>query len=346
MISRLIANLLSGVNELKHKNRALRQSKIKIKIMQYNILARDFTVHFDHLHLSTDKPVDQKRTKESEEQTSQRYSIVANEIIAQAPDVACLQEVDTHFFDTSSGSLNPNATNIVAQYNIYHENSEGGVGTAVIIRKTSSVAVCEDVGVIKIPGGSHFGGGSKSAVAVPIRWPSGMLWVVSGHLNWRPEGRLLHMQEIEKQVKGKIQACLASAVSCPTELVFSGDFNTTPEALPATIDQSFLSSSRMNMNLLAPEDITQNLTGAGNKEPPDVLPEMIDYIFGTQGVAVVEGSVVIQPTPKGDGTSSTCTPCLEHPPRYPYDVYSNETSSPSAITHGSDHSWVTVSVTL
>ena len=76
---------------------------------------------------------------------------------------------------------------------------------------------------------------------------------------------------------------------------------------------------------------------------------MIDYMFGTQGVAVEKGSVEIQSTLKSDGSGDRCKPCLANPPCYPYDVYTapvDDASSVTTITHGSDHSWVTATVAL
>jgi endonuclease/exonuclease/phosphatase family metal-dependent hydrolase len=237
------------------------------KIMQYNILARDYTHYFHtrdyNLHGFIDpiRSGQGKYSMESEQQTRERYSHVVTSIIGEAPDVVCLQEVDGSFFDASPGSLSPRAADLSELYFHFHENSKcNPVGAAVLVRKAGGFQLSQEA-VIKIPGSKLSGGGSKSAVAVPLQSSSSDLsvWVVSAHLAYSPQPRCNLMQQIELEIGKRKQ----SSPPCPSEVIFCADFNTMPAALPYTIENSFL--SHFKMNLLAPDDITSDMTGAGNK---------------------------------------------------------------------------------
>jgi endonuclease/exonuclease/phosphatase family metal-dependent hydrolase len=290
--------------------------------MQWNVLARPYTKYLPQLHRSGD-------AVESAAQTSARYAAAAAEILAQQADVVCLQEVEEAFF---GAEYNGQAAALLEAYSTHKEITRNVVGTVVLVRKASHLRPVGQATAVE--GGPGTGGDSKSCVAVRLEDEVGRaVVVVSAHLAFQPAKRHEHMARAQAMLAGRgggggggeggsgsagegeggDEGCVAQ------QLVFCGDFNTPPDALPELTREAFFTAN--GLELVAPADFA--VTGCGSSEKrPKVC---IDYIYASPGLGAVDGSA------KVGGEVG-----------FPYA----ETGSPAEITSASDHSWVCAAFTF
>jgi len=85
----------------------------QVKVMSWNILAREHTRHNKNFHKNTHPDDGGKETKAM---TSFRYASSVTEILRQKPDIAFLQEVEPSFLDTTMNMFLPELRKV---YNLF-----------------------------------------------------------------------------------------------------------------------------------------------------------------------------------------------------------------------------------
>jgi endonuclease/exonuclease/phosphatase family metal-dependent hydrolase len=146
-------------------------------------------------------------------QTQQRYKMAGASILAEMPDVACLQECETDFF---SEEYNEHAAQILARFTQHRFDDEPG--TVVLLKRDGKLKQVDSEDVLRLGGSDSCGGSSKSTVCLPVETADGFkTWICSTHFTWdgAAEKRLHHIGIIEKALTDtSIEEC-----------VVVGDFN-------------------------------------------------------------------------------------------------------------------------
>ena len=158
----------------------------------------------------------------------------SQDILAQAPDVVLLQELEADFLDPTKDA-NPGASSLQAAYAV-HATHDAGPGTAVLLRKERQLGVLE---VRRVGATAETGGVSKSATAVRVAVAGASsaaagrsCWFVSIHLappKFNAEAVRRHLGLLH----GILQAAGAPAASAtaPPRVVVAGDLNADPAEL-------------------------------------------------------------------------------------------------------------------
>ena len=170
------------------------------------------------------KAIKKNTRLETEEQTNNRYTLVADDIIESESDIVCLQECDPAFFDPK---YNKNANALLDLYErkdqleaIRPEKKSGG-GPSILFKKINNFKQVWDDKVI-FTKYDEFGGSSKGAVILPVLdKKNNSIWVVSGHFAGEGKHRGKLVSEIER---------LTELTSHPssgedTSIIVMGDFN-------------------------------------------------------------------------------------------------------------------------
>lgn len=184
-----------------------------LHVVTWNILSRTYT---DDDHYSHGQGTGRL---ESLEQASQRYRLAVTRIMELLPDVLCLQEVDTAFFDRQHNAL---IDELIADYAVCsmpRQSCPAFPHLRVLLRKGSGLlqrgAAVGFLDRMMQDCGDHTWCGHALAVPVAING-SDLVWIVNIHLSYGAGTLEPTMRMLEE---------IASTVCREEKLILAGDWN-------------------------------------------------------------------------------------------------------------------------
>mmetsp|Transcript_66952 Transcript_66952/g.153390 ORF Transcript_66952/g.153390 Transcript_66952/m.153390 type:complete len:343 (+) Transcript_66952:28-1056(+) len=148
-----------------------------MKILTWNVLAAEYTTHQKKFHRA-----EKFKGREAPWQTKCRFRRIRSRILAEKADFVLLQEFHTNSWRET---LEMEVDKLFPGYMLYDADPSGPVA-AVLVGKSWE---CKDL--IQIQGSKTVtGGSSKTAVGVAVQLPDGLLWVISAHFQYFPQGFL------------------------------------------------------------------------------------------------------------------------------------------------------------
>jgi hypothetical protein len=237
----------------------------EIKVLSYNILAREFT-HYQYKYHKNGK-----NKCESKLQTNQRHKLCVNEIMKEYPDIALLQEVSPSF-------LNLNTFNEILYKNYNFYNTSGGPtlspGTALLIKKKDIFNSIPHV-IDRVHGSDKTGGGSKCSTVVILTINNNKIAFVSIHATWdgNIDKRFHHISQLEELLINKHEV---------KSIIIGGDFNChyPSNNLKSLLDNSFLGQlKQVNLGLNTMTSITEERTSC------------IDHLFYSNNIHLINHNI-------------------------------------------------------
>jgi len=148
-----------------------------MKILTWNVLAAEYTTHQKKFHRA-----DKFKGREAPWQTKLRFRRIRERILAENADFVLLQEFHTNSWRET---FEMEVEQLFPGYQLFDADPSGPVAAVLVWNSWQ----CKDL--FQVQGSKAVtGGSSKTAVGVAVQMPDGLLWVISAHFQYAPQGFL------------------------------------------------------------------------------------------------------------------------------------------------------------